>query len=59
MYGIQTFVVLAIIIAVVVLAIRHDIRSADATTLLGTSLGYAVGGTTSAIRSRRSDAPRA
>jgi hypothetical protein len=51
----DTAVLMAILVAITVLAIRHDIRAADATTLIGTLLGFAGRGLIPQVRSRRSD----
>jgi len=51
----DTFVIVCILAAIVVLAVRHDIRAADVTTLIGTMLGFAGRGVLQTVRSRRSD----
>lgn len=54
----DTLQVLALLLAIVVLAVRHDIRSADVTTLLGTMLGFAGRGAVQQIRARHTDESR-
>jgi len=51
-------VVVIVVVAAVILALRGDIRASDATTILGAALGYAGGAAASSTRTRSSDSRR-